>query len=202
LNQETLTNDYKREAAADDVRLASVDDRELIRLVAAHSHAAFAELYQRFSGPLFNFLLSLVSDQHAAEDLLQEVFLAVWKGAWRYRGAAAVKTWLFNITYKQGISHLRRRKDVLVDDLDQIAVAPGSPGLSGDPIQSRMIIRAVEQLTPQHRAALELVLYYQMSYQEAADVLACPVGTVKSRVSYARHQLKALISAMGLTAED
>ncbi len=202
MNQETLTNDYKREAAADDVRLASVDDRELIRLVAAHSHAAFAELYQRFSGPLFNFLLSLVSDQHAAEDLLQEVFLAVWKGAWRYRGTPAVKTWLFNIAYNQDITHLRKRKDVLVDDLDHIVVAPCSPGLSGDPIQNRVIIQAVEQLIPQHRAALELVLYYQMSYQEAADVLVCPVGTVKSRVSYARHQLKASISAMGLDGED
>ena len=186
MNQETLTNDYKREAAADEIRLEFVDDRELIRLVAVSSHAAFAELYQRFSGPLFNFLLSLVSDQHTAEDLLQEVFLAVWKGAGRYLGVAAVKTWPFILAYKQGISNLRRRKDVLVDDLDQIVVAPSSPGLSGDPIQNRMIIQEVEQLTPQHRAALELVLYYQMSYQYAADVLACPVGTIKSRVSYAR----------------
>lgn len=202
MNQETLTNDYKREDAADEVRLASVDDRELIRLIAARSHDAFAELYRRFSAPLFNFLLSLVSDQHAAEDLLQEVFLAVWKGAGRYRGAAAVKTWLFNIAYKQAVSHLRRRKEVLVDDLDQIVAAPGSPGLSGDPIQNRIIIQALERLTPQHRAALELVLYYKMSYREAAEVLACPVGTVKSRVSYARRQLQAMIHASGQSAED
>ncbi len=185
------------EEDVENVRFAAADDRELIRLVAAGGHAAFAELYRRFSGMLFNFLLSLVRDQHAAEDLLQEVFLAVWKGAGRYRGAAAVKTWLFNIAYNQGISWHRRRKELLVDDLDQLVIAPSSPDIMGDPIQNRLVVHALEQLTPHHRAALELVLYYQMSYREAAEVLACPVGTVKSRVSYARRQLQAMLNAAG-----
>lgn len=194
MNQESLLHDYTGEIKAGEAPICLVQDADLIEQIARRNEVAFEELYRRFNGMLYNFLKGLVSDQYAAEELLQEVFLAVWKGAGRFRRMASVKTWLFNIAYKQGISWLRKRRELPVEDLDNLPACqnPEQSILAGT--DREVLLQAFEQLSPQHRSVVELVLYYEMPYAEVAQVLECPVGTVKSRLSYARKQMVALIN--------
>lgn len=194
LNQDSLLHDYTGEINTSEASLRAVPDVDLVERVARRDQAAFAELYRRFSGMLLSFLSGLLSDGAAAEDLLQEVFLAVWKGAGRFRRMASVKTWLFNIAYKQGISWLRKRRELPLADFEHLP-ASGNPEQNAlDRVDREVLLQAFNQLSPQHRSVLELVLYYEMSYAEVAQVLECPVGTVKSRLSYARRQMVALIT--------
>jgi RNA polymerase sigma-70 factor, ECF subfamily len=198
LNQDSLLHDYTGEINAGEASFLGVPDVALIAQIARGDEDAFAELYRRYSGLLYNFLYRLVNDQPAAEDLLQEVFLAIWKGAGRFRQMASVKTWLFNIAYKQGISWLRKRRELPVEDFDHMPASDNPEQSAVDRADRELILQAFNQLSLPHRTVLELVLYYEMPYAEVAQVLGCPVGTVKSRLSYARKQLAALISLRGL----
>lgn len=197
LNQDSLLHDYTGEINPGEASLRTVSDADLVGLVARRDQAAFAELYRRFSSMLLSFLSGLVSDRSAAEDLLQEVFLAVWKGAGRFRRMASVKTWLFNIAYKQGVSWLRKRRELPLADFEHLSASGNPEQIALDRVDQEALLQAFRQLSPQHRSVLELVLIYEMPYAEVAQVLECPVGTVKSRLSYARRQMAALISLKG-----
>ncbi len=168
---------------------------ELLRQVAAGDEAAFAELYDRFAPPVYNYLLRLVNEAAVAEEILQEVFLAAWQSAHRFREEARVKTWLLRIAHHQAVSWLRRTRATLwiVDDLEA-----GDRELVEEDLARRgqidQVRAALSQLTPNHRAVIELTFVQGLSYAEIADVMNCPIGTVKSRMSYALRHLNGLLS--------
>lgn len=176
---------------------APAGDAYLVRQVAQGNGDALEELYRRYSAMLFNFLCSLVGDPAVAEDVLQEVFIAVWKGSGSFRSAASVKTWLFNIAYKRAVSWLRRRRDLPIDSVVAGLVEQGVETTALQNLQIRAVQRALMDLSPQHRAVIELALFFDCAYAEIAEILGCPVGTVKSRMSYARQHLQSLLLAGG-----
>jgi RNA polymerase sigma-70 factor (ECF subfamily) len=177
--------------AAADSRSA---DHRLLRQVAAGDERAFDELYQTYHANVFNFLLRLVNESAVAEELLQEVFLAAWRGAGRFREEAKVKTWLLRIAHHQAVSWLRRHRRVSA--LDEVAETADD-----DLIEDRFaqmwdadqIRAALDRLSPNHRAVIELTYVHELSYAEIADVMNCPVGTVKSRMSYALRHLNVIL---------
>ena len=174
-------------------------ERELLRQVAAGDEAAFAELYDLYAPPVYNYLLRLVNEAAVAEEILQEVFLAVWQSAHRFREEAKVKTWLLRIAHHQAVSWLRRTRETRwnADEQDDD---------EGEPIEEHLARRwqvdqvraALAQLTPNHRAVIELTFVQGLSYAEVADVMNCPIGTVKSRMSYALRHLNGLLSEIEL----
>jgi RNA polymerase sigma-70 factor (ECF subfamily) len=169
-------------------------DVELLRQVAAGDEAAFAELYDQYAPPVYNYLLRLVNETAVSEEILQEVFLAVWQSAHRFRAEAQVKTWLLRIAHHQAVSWLRRTRAVPWPN-DELEVD------SGDHVEDHLAQRwqieqiraALSQLTPNHRAVIELTFVQGLSYAEIADVMSCPIGTVKSRMSYALRHLNGLL---------
>ena len=170
-------------------------DIELLRQVAAGDEAAFAELYDQYAPPVYNYLLRLVNEPAIAEEILQEVFLAMWQSAHRFREEAKVKTWLLRIAHHQAVSWLRRTRAVLWpnDELE----ADGDDHVEEHLARSWQIDRvraALAQLTPTHRAVIELTFAQGLSYAEIAEVMNCPIGTVKSRMSYALRRLNGLLS--------
>jgi RNA polymerase sigma-70 factor (ECF subfamily) len=179
--------------------LAQVGDQQLLRQIAGGDEQALAELYQRYGKPLYNYLLRLVHESTVAEDLLQEVLVAVWQGAHRFQGRAKVTTWLYRIAHNQAVSWLR-----------QIQKEPGQTELGEltnghDPVEQAMenwraaqVRRALDQLSPRHRAVLELTFFHGFSYAEVAEIVGCPVGTVKSRMSHARRYLSEALQNMGV----
>lgn len=171
-------------------------DMQLIRRVGKGDQQAFGELYQRYELQLFSYLQRLVHDEHVAEDLLQEVFLALWHGAAGFRGQAKVSTWLFRVAHNQAVSWLRGQQGELPTDwLDE------QPGDDGDPeelvlesFRNDRIRRALDSLSPDHRAVIELAFFYNLPYAQIAEIVDCPVGTVKSRISFARLHLSRLLA--------
>ncbi len=178
----------------------SPTDKELLDAVAQRDERAFDALYKRYNVSLYNYILRLIHRPHVAEEILQEVFLAVWEGAERFKKRATVKTWLFRIAHHQAVSWLRRKREVLTPDgeLPDHPVPPQTESRVIATWQADQVRAALDKLSPQHRAVLELVFVHEMSYAEIAEVLECPVGTVKSRVSYARRNLTGHLKAQGV----
>jgi RNA polymerase sigma-70 factor (ECF subfamily) len=170
-------------------------DVDLLRQVAAGDEAAFAELYDLYAPPVYNYLLRLVNETAVAEEILQEVFLAMWRGASRFRAEAKVKTWLLRIAHHQAVSWLRRERAVLWpnDEFEGDAAASIEEDLARS-WQIDQVRGALTQLSSKHRAVIELTFVHGLSYTEIAQVMNCPVGTVKSRMSYALRHLNSILS--------
>ena len=182
---------------------AVANDHDLIRQVAAGNERAFDELYQGYSLPIFNYILRLVHEPSVAEELLQEVFLAVWQGAGRFREQATVKTWLLHIAHNQSVSWLRRNRKVsALDDLIEVAADDQIEEQVARAWHVDQVYLTLDRLSPKHRAVVELAFVHQLSYTEIAQVLSCPIGTVKSRMSYALRHLASLLKEIETEGQD
>lgn len=172
-----------------------VTDVELLRQVAAGDARAFDELYVLYGAVVYNFLLRLVNEPAIAEELLQDVFLAVWQGADRFRAEAKVKTWLLRIAHHQAVSWLRRHRPA--NSLDDASDLAGDDDHIDDQLarnwQADRVRAALQELSPKHRAVIELVFTHDLPYAEIARIMDCPVGTVKSRMSYALRHLTTVL---------
>jgi RNA polymerase sigma-70 factor (ECF subfamily) len=180
---------------------SSLSDRQLLQGTIRGNEAAFAELYQRYSTPLYNYLLRLIHEQGVAEELLQEVFVAAWQSAARFRGQAKVSTWLFRIAHHRAVDWLRKRRP---DPLEEAARLPADDCPEEEALDAWRADRlrtALDGLSSDHRAVLELVFYRGLSYREVANVMDCPVGTVKSRVSHAKRRLNGILKRMGFVSD-
>jgi RNA polymerase sigma-70 factor (ECF subfamily) len=170
-------------------------DVELLRQVASGDASAFDELYVLYGAAVYNYLLRLVNEPAIAEELLQEVFLAVWQGADRFRAEAKVKTWLLRIAHHKAVSWLRRHRPA--SSLDEAAeVASGDDHIDdrlAQAWQADRVRAALTELSPRHRAVIELAFVHDLPYAEIARIVDCPVGTVKSRMSYALRHLTAVL---------
>lgn len=172
-------------------------DTALVRRVAAGDVEAHRLLYERFGREILAYLIGRLGDRPAAEELLQEIMLDLWRrSAARFRGESRVRTWLLAIAHNRACNEIRRRSRLTVTD-DPAAFANGanaSPGSGpagpGRPEDLIDLEQAIIRLPEIHRAALELVFYHGLSIEEAAGVLDCAPGTVKSRLSRAKAQLR------------
>ena len=178
---------------------SSASDVLLLRRIAGGDELAFSELYQRYHVPIFNYVLRLIRDPKEAEDLLQEIFLAVWRGAYRYREQAQVKTWLYSIAHYQAVSWLRKRRLVTLFEDGVDLYSEGPEHITADIMQRDDVRKALNCLSTKHRAVLELAFVHGMAYKEIAQVVGCPVGTVKSRMSYALRALNGKLKETDFT---
>lgn len=181
--------------------VTSASDQQLIESVAHGDELAFVELYSRYKGGLYNYLLRLLNDRSSAEDILQEVFVAVWKGSGRFRAHSSVKTWVFRIAHNQAISWRRKQKTV-IEHKEEISRA----GLDADPENDLLkswktdqLREALSKLSPTHRAVVELSFVHDLTYNEIAQIMDCPVGTIKSRMSYALRHLDGVLKRNGIS---
>ena len=171
--------------------LGSLPDVELIALVGRSDRAAFRELYRRHAPSLLSALRRQCPGSDS-EDLLQEVFLSVWRRSSLYRPERGEPlTWLFAILRNKVIDHRRRasarpRYEELDAERAESATAP-----SADPGDRRLVLeQALVTLRPDERRALEMTYFAGFTYEEAAAALQVPLGTLKSRISAALRRLR------------
>ena len=176
----------------------SETDLVLMKKIANGDEVAFSELYSRYNLPLYNFIIRIIFRKDAAEDVLQEVFLAVWQGSNRFQSKSTVKTWLFRIAYHKSISWLRKdkklRQSLNIDELSIFSDKPTPESSMIEDWQEAQIKSAIAQLSHNHRSVIELTFVHGFSYKEIANIMKCPVGTVKSRMNYALRYLKTGLS--------
>jgi RNA polymerase sigma-70 factor (ECF subfamily) len=176
----------------------SSSDERLIQGIAGGDQLAMRALFARHQTRLFRFLVRIVRDQTAAEDLLSDVFLDVWRKANQFEGRSSVSTWLLAIGRLKALSALRRRSDVVLNDemASTIADPADNPEtVLGKKNDSEVLRQCVAALSPAHSQIIDLVYYHEKSVGEVAEIVGIPEATVKTRMFYARKQLATLVMA-------
>jgi RNA polymerase sigma factor (sigma-70 family) len=181
-----------------------VSDGELIARAVVHDDRhAFGELVRRHQSAVRASLRKLVKGNAAlADDLAQDTFMLAHRHLKTFRQDAKFSTWLYRIAYNVFLADARKIKEVsLPDDMDADEIAPeeGSPagGLSHQTALHIDLERAMKVLSDAERAAIVQCYHNDLSHEEAAQVLGCPVGTVKTNVLRAKQKLKARLLAWG-----
>lgn len=182
-------------------RVRTPADEELFQRVNEGDDVAFDMIVKRYKLRLINFVFRFVHDSDMSEELVQETFLRVFRERKNYERISNFSTWIFTIAGNLAKSELRRRKRWRFFSLDQQEPEEGAefeiPDESRLPdrlAHDRMIKRAVEEamdtLSPKYRQAVILRDIQGFAYEEIAEIIGCPVGTVKSRVNRARLRLQ------------
>lgn len=162
-------------------------ERALLESIASGDRGAIAELYAAYQPRLFRFVYRLTRSHSTTEDLINDIMLAIWRGARNFRGDSKPSTWIFGIAYRQALKRLSRKKLSIAPYFDVDLVADSS-GRSFE--QEDWVHRGLDALPPAQRLAVELVFYLGLSYEEVATVTDCPVNTVKTRMFHARRKLR------------
>jgi RNA polymerase sigma-70 factor (ECF subfamily) len=179
-------------------------DLLLMRQIAAGDRDAFEKLYKTYATRLFRYLFSVAGDSTAAEELTSDVMVVAWKAAAQFRGEAKVSTWLFGIAHHKALNELRRRRPetVEIEEAGGLAAHDAGPEAAARRADIAGRVRsALRQLSPEHREVVELTFYQGFAYQEIAEIMQCPVNTVKTRMFYARKKLQDVLEKAGITGE-
>lgn len=186
----------------------SVDDRALVGRAQRGDQEAFAELVTRHQRYVYNLAYRLLQDADEAEDLAQESFLRAWRGLGSFRGEAQFTTWLYrivtNLCYNRLTGLRHQLLHVGVDDVNLSTLAlPSSedPSAIVEAAEQRAFLhRQIAALPAKYRLVITLFYLQEFSYQEIAQVLDLPLGTVKTHLFRARERLKRQIQASGKKA--
>jgi len=180
--------------------MALSDARLLQDLSDDRSGECLRELYRRYGSELFGFACNALGDREAAEEVVQDVFAKAWRQAQRYdEDKASVRTWLYAIA-RNRIVDMRRRASVrpalTADEPEHVGEAPDLE----QAVLRWQIAAALARLTPEHREVIRLAHYAGMSLREISEQRGIPLGTVKSRASYALRSLRLILDEMGVEA--
>jgi RNA polymerase sigma-70 factor (ECF subfamily) len=171
------------------------DPREEARLldrVAKGDLRAFEELYRIYHPRLSRFLASVIRRPHLVEEALNDTMLAVWSRPDSYSGASKPSTWIFAIAYRKALKTLRSQDEPVEDKQAETrqSAEPGPEQELGRREAQAALAGAIAGLSADHRAVVDLCYFHEIGYREIAEIMDCPVDTVKTRMFHARRHLK------------
>lgn len=171
-------------------------DAELIaRAIVSDDRAAFGELVRRHQSAVRRFLRHLAGGDHArADDLAQETFLHAYRGLKRFQGNSSFATWLLGIAHNCFRNAQRRQREVLHGTIPEDAHGTEPAGTASSDLRHDLLA-ALRQLSVDEQTALHVCYQQGLSHHEAADVLAWPVGTVKTHLARGKEKLRHLLAA-------
>jgi RNA polymerase sigma-70 factor (ECF subfamily) len=179
----------------------NIDDQNLVKRAQRSDQEAFATLVTRHQRYVYNLAYRLLGDTHEAQDLTQEAFLRVWRGLGNFRGEAKFTTWLYrivtNLCYNRLPGLRRQLSQTDVDSLDTLTVpADIDPPATIEAIEWRELLhKQIAALPAKYQLVITLFYLQEFNYQEIANVLNLPLGTVKTHLFRARERLKCQIQA-------
>jgi RNA polymerase sigma factor (sigma-70 family) len=171
------------------------DERELLARVVAGDLRAFERLYRLYQPRLSRFLTTLLRRPQLIEEVLDDTMMVVWQSADRFRGSSKLSTWIFAIAYRK--AHKARLKwPDPIEEPEQDTRLSEDPAPDDELHHQKLhdsLMRAMDQLSADHRAVVELTYFHGLGYREIAEIVDCPVDTVKTRMFHARRRLKQAI---------
>ncbi len=184
---------------------AAQDDMQLVRASQQGDQDAFALLVEKHQRRVFNLSLRMLQDYEEASEITQEAFLAAWRGLPSFRGDACFATWLYRIAYNCSLRQLERHKReralqaaIQVEQIQEV----NKEGQIEDILElhdQQIIVREqIEKLPARYRMVLILRHLQEMTYEEMTEILAMPIGTIKTHLFRARHLLKERLLAQHL----
>ena len=178
-------------------------DRQLVERCQSGDNQAFDQLVTLYRGKVYAMILNMIHNDADAWDLSQEVFVKAWKALPKFESRSAFYTWLYRITHNVTYDWIRKRKRVISGEFDDALLDEAEPGALTTPKSSDLpdvamerselrgkIAQAIKTLSDDHREVILLKEIDGLSYQAIADVVDCSVGTVMSRLFYARKKLQ------------
>jgi len=173
-----------------------IDGEALLRRIAAGEEAAMAEFYNNYENPVYRFILSRMNDPFEAADILNEVMLEVWRGAGRFQGRSAVKSWIFGIARHKTLDRLRSRhrnaaragEEPSEDIADESAVDPTEAIAATQ--HAEFVRHCLDRMSAAHREVLHLTFFEDLTYGQIAEIAGCPEGTVKTRMYHAKRAMQ------------
>ncbi|MDX2226504.1 MAG: sigma-70 family RNA polymerase sigma factor [Verrucomicrobiae bacterium] len=195
----------------DEASFREPNEKELIRMSQQGDMEAYGMLVKTHHQKVFGLAMNILHNEADALDLAQETFIKAWKSLARFEGKSAFYTWLYRITSNLAIDRMRKNARHPHVDFDEVNLtaedqeAPvnshlmdsthPSTGLQQGELRSQ-IMAALDQLSPEHRTVIVLKEYEDLDYREIARVMDCNIGTVMSRLFYARKNLKRLLKGI------
>jgi RNA polymerase sigma-70 factor (ECF subfamily) len=176
-------------------------DETLVGLIAQGDKDAMRLLLARHNARVLRFLMRFVRNEATAEELLNEVFIEVWRHAGRFESRSQVSTWILAIARFKALAALRRRQpDELDDDTyETIEDTADDPEIAVQKTQRSAILQdCLKQLSIAHREVVDLFYYHDQSIEEVAETIGVPQSTVKTRVFYARRRIAELMAERGV----
>ena len=179
----------------------AASDEELVRRIGARDSAALQMLFARHQVRVYRFILRMIRNEARAEELVNEVFLEIWRHAGRFAGRSTASTWMLSIARNKTISVLRKRSDAELDDAasEMIEDTGDTPEVTALKQDKGKIMRAcINRLSAEHREVIDLVYYHEKSIREVAEIIGKPENTVKTRMFHARKNLSGLLRSSGI----
>ncbi len=189
-----MTTDMSNESIAD-------TNVELLKRVSAGDEEAFRQLYDVTHKKVYFYLYRLLKGKESAEDILVETYTEVWRGAKNFKGKSMVTTWMMGIARNLAMNELRKMKSH--DNIDDYPNLPNgsTPDVNGFDRQRRLK-EAILRLSTRHQEVLDLVFFHEMTYPEVSEILDIPIGTIKTRVFYAKEALREILNQMGVKRDE
>lgn len=184
-----------------------VPDFDLVAATASGGSAAFELLYNRYERRVYNYARTFLRQPALAEEVVIDTMMAVWHGARGCKKTSQVSTWILGIARHKALDAVRKAgsqgDSQPIDAALDLADASAGPHDAADhEMQAKVMLRAIGRLSADHREILRLAFYEDLSYEEIAALLHIPDNTVKTRVFYAKQQLKKRLEALGVEAES
>ena len=174
---------------------APVDDADLVGQVLAGRPDAFTGLVERYDRAVYHLALRTLRDPEEAKDVTQETFFKAYRSLHTYRPAKRFSTWIFAICYHAAIDRINRRKRYTSDEMPDYAdTAPGPEALAVRQAEAAGLQAAIDALPDKYRAVITLYHLQGKQYEEIAQVLNLPLGTVKTHLHRAKDMLRKLLA--------
>lgn len=176
------------------VTVSTANEAQLVTQAQNGDRNAFSELVRLHAQGVLNVIFRMCGDTQLAEDAAQETFIRAWQNLSSYRPQTSLRNWLYRIAVNAGTDMLRKEKRIVPDAIEDLHLSDGQPGLESLLLQQERTVsvqKAILSLPDASRAVLVLREYEGLSYQEISSTLDIPLGSVMSRLSYARSLLKA-----------
>jgi RNA polymerase sigma-70 factor (ECF subfamily) len=174
-----------------------LEEREQILLAGEGDLGAFEVLYNRYRDRVYNLVRYSIDDAVAAEDVLQSIFLKIYRSLRYFRFESALSTWIYRITVNECLNHVQRGRvnvvplEAILGSGDEIDLAPAADSRHLANERDEVIRQAVMELSPKLRTVVALKYVEGLSYEEIASILDCAPGTVASRLNRALVRLEA-----------
>jgi RNA polymerase sigma-70 factor (ECF subfamily) len=176
-------------------------DPDLLDRIADGDKLAMQALFARHNVRVYRFVLRFVGNEALAEDVVNDVFVDVWRNADRFKGHSQVSTWILAIARFKALSSRRRRRDDALDDVEATAI----PDTADDPeiaMQKKdrgaILRECMSRLSRNHREIIDLAYYHEKSVEEVAEIVGVPRNTVKTRMFTARKRMAVLLQQAGI----
>jgi RNA polymerase sigma factor (sigma-70 family) len=180
-------------------------DAELIGRIRAGDAAAFEALYMALYPRLFRFIYRLTHHPDLAEDLINETMLVVWEKPESFNGTCKLSTWIFGIAYRKTLKayskSARAAAPLSVDEMAEV-LPDEKPSATRQMELDNLLAAALDTLSPEQRAVIELTYYHELPYRDIAEILGCPENTVKSRMFHARKKLQPFLKYLTPDPQD